>query len=307
MVFFKHFKNLVFAALLFSISFSNAQDKLKKMPGYEQYTKMAPKIRTSVKSGAIDAEWHPNGNAFEYNKDGKRILYDVIIHDKNEIGDAVYPDWRAMYTNRPQRGRQFASVDSPDGKLKAYTKDRNMYFSNSDGTNVSTITTEGYEENQIKYGIATWVYGKELGQNTAMWWSPGSKKNAFYRFDEKEALKYYVLYNQTKIQDSVEIEAYPKVGAKNLPVDLIMYDLATKTMITLDTRDGKPYHDGDLGTYLYDISWTPDGKELLYHSTNRKQNIMELRAADPRTGKSRNIVREEWCRVLQKTLQKCIF
>ncbi|MDY7394124.1 DPP IV N-terminal domain-containing protein [Aureibaculum sp. 2210JD6-5] len=288
------FKKLILILLTFNVSFSYAQDKLKNMPGYERYSEIAPQIRSSVKSGAINAEWHPNGNNFEYNKDGKRFLYDITIHEKNEIGNAVIPDWRARWANRPQRGRQYASEDSPDGKLKAFTKDRNMYLSDADGNNVVAITTEGNDENQIKYGIATWVYGEELDQNTAMWWSPDSKKIAFYRFDEKEAKKYYVLYNQTKIQDSVEIEAYPKVGAKNLPVDLILYDLDSKKMITLDTRDGKPYNDGDLGTYLYDISWTPDGKELMYHSTNRKQNIMELRAADPVTGKSRTIVREEW-------------
>ncbi|RPD97939.1 S9 family peptidase [Aureibaculum marinum] len=294
MQFSNYLKNLFLLTVVLSVNVLFAQDKLKSMPGYERYSKIAPQIRGSVKSGAIDAEWHPNGNSFEYNKDGKRFLYDISIHEKNEIGDAVYPDWRARWANRPQRGRQYASADSPDGKLTAFTKDRNMYLSDIDGNNTIAITTEGNEENQIKYGIATWVYGEELSQNTAMWWSPDSKKIAFYRFDEKEAKKYYVLYNQTKIQDSVEIEAYPKVGAKNLPVDLMMYDLETKKMITLDTRDGKPFVDGELGTYLYDISWTPDGKELLYHSTNRKQNIMELRAADPVTGKSRTVVREEW-------------
>ena len=291
----KQFKNLFLLSIItLSVTFVFAQDKLKSMPGYERYSEIAPQIRGAVKSGAISVEWHKNGNNFEYNKDGKRFLYDITIDETNEIGNAVVPDWRARYANRPQRGRQYASTDSPDGKLKAYTKDRNMYISDVDGNNVVAITTEGNDENQIKYGIATWVYGEELSQNTAMWWSPDNKKIAFYRFDEKEAKKYYVLYDQTKIQDSVEIEAYPKVGAKNLPVDLMMYDLTTKKMITLDTRNGKPFNDGDLGTYLYDISWSPDGKELLYHSTNRKQNIMELKAADPATGKSRVVVREEW-------------
>jgi len=294
MNFSSQFKNLFLLGIVLCINIAFAQDKLKNMPGYERYSEIAPQIRSSVKSGAINVEWHPNGNNFEYNKDGKRFLYDIKIHEKNEIGDAVYPDYRATRANRPQRGRQYASADAPDGKLKAFTKDRNMYLSDIDGINTVAITNEGNEENQIKYGIATWVYGEELRQNTAMWWSPDSKKIAFYRFDEKEAKKYYVLYNQTKLQDSVEIEAYPKVGAKNLPVDLMMYDLSIKKMITLDTRDGKPYNDGDLGTYLYGISWTPDGKELLYHSTNRKQNTMELRAADPTTGKSRTVVREQW-------------
>jgi len=270
-----------------------AQDKLKKMPGYERYIEIAPKIRGSVKGGSLSVTWNKTGNSFEYNNDGKRVKYDVKSGKTTEIGAAVQPDW-SHYYNRPQRGRQYASADSPDGKLKAFTKDRNMYISDNTGNNTITITNEGNTENQIKYGIATWVYGEELDQITAMWWSPDSKKIAFYKFNEKGSKKYYVLYDQTKIQNSVEIEAYPKVGAKNLPVDLLVYDLETQQTITLDTRNGKPYHDGDLGTYLYDIAWSPDGKELLFHSTNRKQNIMEFKAADPNTGKTRVIVREEW-------------
>ena len=154
--------------------------------------------------------------------------------------------------------------------------------------------SEKSEETQKKYGIATWVYGEELGQITAMWWSPDSKKIAFYRFEEKDVEMYYVLYDQLKIQDSVEIEAYPKVGAKNLPVDVMVYDLDTKETTLLDSRNGMPFDDGALGTYLYGMDWTPGGKEFLFHTTNRKQDIMEYKAANPTTGTTRTIVREEW-------------
>ena len=34
----------------------------------------------------------------------------------------------------PERGRQFASADSPDGKRKAFYKDRNLWVSNADGS-----------------------------------------------------------------------------------------------------------------------------------------------------------------------------
>lgn len=169
-----------------------------------------------------------------------------------------------------------------------------MYLSRADGSGEIVITKDANDENQIKYGIATWVYGEELRQTTAMWWSPDSKKVAFYKFVEKDAKKYYVLLNQLELQDSLEIEAYPKVGADNLPVDLMVYDVDSKKVTPFDIRDGKPFNDGALGTYIYGMSWTPDGKELLYHSTNRKQDIMELRAADPATGKSRTVVHEEW-------------
>jgi len=284
--------------LLFVISFSttttlSAQDKLKRMPGYEQYKEIAPKIRGSVKSGRVSVTWSEDGNSFEYVQDGKLLKYNIKKRKTSEIGEAPKRD-RRRWGNRPARGRQYASADSPDEKLKAFTKDRNLYISDADGNNTISVTTNGNDKNQVKYGIATWVYGEELGQNTAMWWSPDSKKVAFYRFDEKNAKKYYVIYNQTKIQDSLEIEAYPKVGAKNLPVDLLVYDLETKKTVTLDVRDGKPYNDGAIGTYLYGVKWSPDGKELLFHSTNRKQDIMEYKAADPNTGKTRVVVREEW-------------
>jgi len=281
------------AALIIPINSSFAQDKLKRMPGYDQYQKMAPQIRSSVKYGSISANWSEDGNSFTYNKDGKSYKYDVKRKKTTEV-EYKRPEARRRFGNRPARGRQYASADSPDKKLKAFTKDRNMYISNADGSNVMPITTKGNDDNQLKFGIATWVYGEELGQNTAMWWSPDSKKVAFYKFDEKNAKKYYVIYNQTKIQDSVEIEAYPKVGAKNLPVDLMVYDLETKKTTALDLRDGKPYNDGAIGTYIYNIGWSPDGSELLYHSTNRKQDIMEYKAANPNTGKSRTVVREEW-------------
>ena len=283
---------LTIAATLASVVMTQAQDKLKNMPGYEQYQKMAPQIYSSVKSGAINATWNEEGTSFEYVQSGKLYKYDLKSKTTTEVGEA--PRMERRRYNGPARGRQFDSAVSPDGKVKAFTKDRNMYISNPDGSGVVAITTDGNEENQVKYGIATWVYGEELGQNTAMWWSPDSKKIAFYRFVEKDVKKYYVLLDQLSLYDSLEIEAYPKVGEPNLPVDLMVYDLETKEMKELDIRDGKSYDDGDLGTYIYDISWTPDGKELLFHSTNRRQNILELRAANPETGKSRTVIREEW-------------
>lgn len=288
------FKALTIVVFIVSVSTTFAQDKLKKMPGYERYTEVSPKIRGSVKMTPRSYTWNEDGSAFEYNQDAKRLQYSVKTGKTIEVEDVIQSSGGRRFGNRPQRGRQYASADSPDGKLKAYTQDRNMYISNPDGSNETAITTDGNEETQKKYGIATWVYGEELGQNTAMWWSPDSKKIAFYRFEEKDAEMYYVLYDQVKIQDSVEIEAYPKVGADNLPVDVMVYDLETKKTTLLDTRNGNAFDDGLLGTYLYGMDWTPNGKEFLFHTTNRKQDIMEYKAADPNTGKTRTVVREEW-------------
>src|SRR5207248_436211 len=45
---------------------------------------------------------------------------------------------------------------------------------------------------------------------------------------------------------------------------------------------------------VYRVAWSPEGRELLFHRTNRRQNVLELTAANPETGICRTIVREEW-------------
>lgn len=290
----KSFKSLFLVVLMaFSGIQLQAQDKLKNMPGYDRYREVAPQIRGSVQPGIVRATWAEDGKTFEYVMDGKLWQYDVKKKKATDMGDAPRPK-RRQRAWRPARGRQYPSAESPDGNWKAFTENRNMYLSKPDGSGKMAITTDGNLENMNKYGIATWVYGEELGQNTAMWWSPDSKKIAFYKFNEKGAKQYYVLLDQLNLYDSLEVMSYPKVGEPNLSVDLMVYDLETKEMTQFDVRDGNSFQDGPLGTYLYGMSWTPDGKEFLYHSTNRKQDIMEYRAGNPETGKTRVVVREEW-------------
>lgn len=285
-------KKMLALILMCSLLSINAQDKLKSMPGYENYAKVAPKISDAIVSGAVTSKWNEDSKSFTYVFDGNEYQYDVKSKKSTLIGEA--PKRTSRRRRGPARGRQHASVNSPNEKLKAFTKDRDMHISNIDGSDKITITNASADTEKVKYGIATWVYGEELRQTSAIWWSPDNKKVAFYRFKEKDIKQYYVLLNQTKIQDSLEIMSYPKVGAKNLPVDLMIYDLETKKTTLVNARDGKPFDDGSIGTYLYDVSWSSDSKELLYHSTNRKQDIMEYKAADASTGESRIVIREEW-------------
>jgi hypothetical protein len=54
-----------------------AQDRLKQMPGYDQWAAMAPKLQGAIKSGAITPQWADDSRTFEYLFDGKRWTYDV--------------------------------------------------------------------------------------------------------------------------------------------------------------------------------------------------------------------------------------
>ncbi len=281
---------------------TSAQDRLKTMPGYEQYQKMSREIPGSVKSGALSVVWKDGGQAFEYRKDGKPYRYTIATRTAAEVaptGENNPPPPGALGGRRREsggleRGRQYNSSLSPNEKLKAFYRDRNLWLSDAQRGAETAVTTDGNEKTRVKYGSASWVYGEELDQNTAMWWSPDSKKIAFYRFDESAVTDYFLQLDQTRLQSRMDIEAYPKAGAPNPIADLFIYDIDTKKTVRLDVRDGKPFDNSVVGHYVYNVSWSPDGSELLCNRANRRQNVMEFSACNPETGKCRVVLREEW-------------
>ncbi len=275
------------------------QDRLKTMPGYSRFQEKSREITGSVKPGNLSVTWQNGGKAFEYRKDGKTYRYDVAARKSEEAkpgtpSEAPARGGRGGRGGGAGRGQQFGSLPSPDGTLKAFYRDRNLWISDPNGLIELAITTDGSEKDRIKNGKASWVYGEELNQNSAFWWSPDGKKIAYYRFDESKVADFYLQLDQSKVQDKLAVEPYPKAGSNNPVADLFVYDLKAKKAVKLDVRDGKPFEDTSIGHYVYNVAWSPDGKSLLFHRTNRRQNILELVAADPETGACKVVVREEW-------------
>jgi dipeptidyl-peptidase-4 len=192
------------------------------------------------------------------------------------------------------RGRQRDCEISRDQKRKAFYRARNFWVANLDGSGEKRITTDGDLQKRIKNGSGSWVYGEELNQTTAIWWSPDSAKVGFYRFDESQVQDFYLQMSQTAVQSQLDVEAYPKAGAPNPIAEIFIYDVTTGRTTQVDIRDGKPFSNDVVGHYAYNVRWTPDGAELLLNRTNRRQNILELAACAPATGKCRVVIRESW-------------
>ena len=106
---------------------SRAQDRLKTMPGYDQYQKISKEIPGSVKLGTLNVKWQDGGKSFDYYKDGKTLHYDIATRATAEGGPAPADADRNGPGGRrrggPERGRQYSSATSPDGKLKASYRD----------------------------------------------------------------------------------------------------------------------------------------------------------------------------------------
>jgi dipeptidyl-peptidase 4 len=272
-----------------------AQDRLRAMPGFEQHQRMAGQISGSFRSGALTVAWHDGGRTFEYSHDGRHYRYDVAARRATEIGARTAPPGTGMLgRGGVERGRQFESAASPDGRQVAFYRDHNLWIRNADGSGERAITTEGNASARIKYGSASWVYGEELRQNTAIWWNPAGTKVAYYRFDESGVQDYYLQLGQTGVQSSIDTEAYPKAGTPNPIVDIYVHDVASGQSTRIAVRDGQPFTNDVVGHYAYAVGWSPDGAELTLNRTNRRQNIMEFTACSPATGACRVIVREEW-------------
>jgi dipeptidyl-peptidase 4 len=268
-------------------SLAPAQDRLQTMPRYDRYEKIRREIGGAVTGGNLAVRWADDGKSFTFTRDGKRFRYDIAGRKAIEEGEAERP---AAPRRGPARGRQHDRVDSPDGNLIAVHVDRNVVIRRKDGGGRDVVvTTGGSEKDRVKYGIASWVYGEELGVRDAMWWSPDSKRLAYYRFDESEVKDYHLALDQTKFQTRLDVEAYPKAGTPNPKVELHVYDLERRESVKVDATFGG---DPELAHYVYSVRWSPDGKELLFNRTNRKQNVMQFCAADPATGRARVILEE---------------
>ncbi len=307
-----------------------AQDRIKDLPGYDQFTKMQPQIGGSITPGSLGVTWAADAKSFTYNFGGKAYKYDPATREATVTGDAPEPPANAggrggqgqqppaqaarggrggleqvqsemaatpvegCPTGSTARGRQAFCVESPDHKLKAFYRTRNLWIANLDGSNEKAISTDGSEKGRIKYGTGSWVYGEELAQTTAIWWSPDSSKVGYYRFDESQVKDFFLQMNQTAVQDAMDVEAYPKPGAPNPIADILIYDVAAGKSVKLDIRNGKPFSDDVVGHYAYDVRWSPDGAELFLNRTNRRQQILQFVACSPASGACRVIVQEEW-------------
>jgi dipeptidyl-peptidase-4 len=287
-----------------------AQDRLKTMPGYDRYQQMLPQIQSALGGGGFGGRgfggggggiaWANDGRSVEFPQGAKRMRYDLAAGRTTEAPPAATAQpgggrgRGGGRGNAPERGRQFESAVSPTGKLMAFYKDRNVWLGDTAGGNAVQLTTDGSVAGRVKYGTASWVYGEELSQRTAMWWSPDGSKLAYYRFDESKVPDFYLTPSLTRVQDTIDVEAYPKAGMPNPVVDLFVYDVATKKTTRIDVRDGKPFENNVVGHYVFHIAWSPDGKELTFYRANRRHQIFEFAACAPESGACRVIIREEW-------------
>jgi dipeptidyl-peptidase-4 len=184
---------------------------------------------------------------------------------------------------RGGRAQQATRVPSPDAKWTAVHADANVRLEPAGGGEPVAVTTEGAGKHW--FGSADWVYGEELDQVTAMWWSPDSSMLAYYDFDESPVKDFVLLSGLATTRTKAVVSGYPKPGDRNPVARLEIYDVASRTRTKVDVGQ-------DAEQYVYGVEWSPKGDALLWFRANRRQDRVELMATDPRTGASRVVLAE---------------
>ena len=224
-------------------------------------------------SEAVDS---PDGKWIARYRNFNVILESVVQQPEESAGVSQDANAAEEAEAEPPAADQEEKTDEQVGKKE--TKE--------EGTKpaVVEVTTAGSKD--FRYGTACWVYGEELFQSSAMWWSPDSRQLAFYEIDQRHMKDYYLTTDNTESYTQVQIERYPIAGADNPYAGLLVYDLDTTLTTRIDVG-------GDRLQYVYNVRFSPDGSELLFSRTNRLQNKLEVMAANPRTGETRLVVAEQ--------------
>ena len=177
-----------------------------------------------------------------------------------------------------ENGKQRLATFSPDATKVAFMRDNNLFVKDLASGEEKQFTFDGLY-NHVINGAPDWVYEEEFSFSQGFYWSPDSKKIAYYRFDESKVKEFQMEMFEGLYPDWYSFK-YPKAGEDNSIVDVYVYDLATGKSVKMDT--GK-----ETDIYLPRIGWTKDANVLAIQRLNRYQNHLEILAANANTGASR--------------------
>ena len=156
--------------------------------------------------------------------------------------------------------------------LRAYTDGQSLHIRMADGTSIPVAESKSP---QITYGQH--VSRNEFGISGGIFIAPDSSKVAFYRKDETKVSTFPLLDITTRTGSLKEIK-YPMAGMDSENVQLGVYDITTGKTVYMKV-DEYGYDQ-----YLTNISWRPDGSQILIQVLDRSQKHMKLNVYDAVSG-----------------------
>jgi dipeptidyl-peptidase 4 len=213
--------------------------------------------------------------SFTASRDGARLL--VPLSGQMFVYERGSGKARAL----PAPGSVIDPALSPDGESVAFIVDSDLYVVRVSGAPPRRLTRRASDA--IENGVAEFVAQEEMDRTHGYWWSPDSKRIAYQQSDVSHVETLHIA-DATHPEQPATAFRYPRVGTPNAEVVLgvIAVDGGATTWVDWD-RAQFPY--------LAAVSWQPNAPLTLLVQ-NRAQTAEKLLAADPQSGRTRELLNE---------------
>lgn len=210
---------------------------------------------------------------YQFNQDESKLLLATnpqFIYRRSYLANYYIYDIKTKQLTSVSKDKVRLTEFAPDGNKVAYVKDNNLFMLSLSDMQETQITTNG-EFNKIINGTTDWVYEEEFAITKGFFWSPDSKKIAFYSFDESKVKEYTIPYYGSLYPVQYTYK-YPKAGEDNSVVNVLVYDIEARQTHNIDLGQNKDI-------YIPRLQWTLNN-EVFVHKLNRHQNHYELFVAN---------------------------
>ncbi len=276
---------------------------LRSMNDGEHYTKVDGnniakyQYKTGKKVGIIFSNQSFSFDEYEFSSNETKILFttesEEIYRRSFTANYLVYDTVSKKIIPVSRNGKQQVASFSPDGKKVAFVRSNNLFIKELDSDKEIQITKDG-KFNEIINGIPDWVYEEEFEFNKLYEWSPDGNFLAFVRSDESKVPLYGMpifagknpTFEQSKVYPEYKTFKYPKAGECNSMVSVFVYNLKNATTKAMNIGE-------ETDIYIPRIRWTTTEKNLSIFRLNRLQNKLEILFANPETGETKVIYKEE--------------
>ena len=219
--------------------------------------------------------------AFALSKDGKTLV--VTLSGKLYAVERASGKARALDTTSAGKGAAIDPRLSPDGKLVAYVQDDDVHVVSVDGHGKPRALTRGGKEDR-PHGLADFAASEELDRYRGFWWSPDSKSILYEEWDAT-AFEHFTVADPGHPERSAERVPYPRAGTANAVLRFGFVDVAARGATTWIEWDRANLQ------YVPAVLWDEGAPPCLV-VLDRPQKNAALLVVDPKTGKTREAMRE---------------
>ncbi len=211
----------------------------------------------------------PDGSAMVWPEADDLVRLDLVTGEAGFLTDGEGPELWPTY--------------SPDGRRLAFVRDHSLWVLDLAAGGETRLTDHGGDD-AVRDAVPDWVAEEELEVERSFWWSSDGRSILFLRYDTSP-VGIFPVVGDVPLYPAVEGQRYAKAGTPNA--------LARLAVIGLD--GGEPvWIDGVTGDgYLPRAGWVPGGEKIWYLWLARDQRTLELRLADPSTGRTTAAVAKE--------------